>query len=140
MPEELTTPDLVAAIRERLVAAGAGNVDVFMRGFAPNARWEIGGLGIVFEGAGAIRSFVEEWIGAYEEFAVEIEEVRQLGSDVTFAVYVQHGRPLGASGEVRSHVAQIAKWDDALIVEIVGYNDIDEARAAAERLAEERRS
>jgi hypothetical protein len=57
---------------------------------------------------------------------------------VTFPVIIQKGRPVGSTAHVRYRIAQVNTWVDGMIVRSTGYNDIDEARAAAERLAEER--
>ena len=66
------------------------------------------------------------------------EEIRDLGDGVTFAVILQRGRVVGSSGSVQLRYASVAEWIDGLIVHNTTYTDIDEARAAAERLAQER--
>ena len=43
-----------------------------------------------------------------------------------------------ASGEVRLRYAAVGVWADGLVVRVTNYTDVDEARAAAERLAESR--
>ena len=48
------------------------------------------------------------------------------------------GRPVGSTGRVENRVVIVAVWEEGLIVRVTTYSDIDEARAAAERLAEER--
>jgi hypothetical protein len=95
------------------------------------------GLGM-YEGLPAIRDFWEDWVGAYEEWGAEPEEILDLGSGVTLAVVIQKGRPAGSSGDVHLRYAAVAVWVDGLIVRITNYGEIDEARAAAERLAESR--
>jgi len=61
-----------------------------------------------------------------------------LGNGVTLEVNVQKGRPLGSTGEVHLRYAGVAVWVDARVKRFTAYTDIDEARAAAERLAAER--
>ena len=46
------------------------------------------------------------------------------------------GRPVGSSGYVQLRYASVSEWVDGLIVRATFYLDIDEARVAAERLAE----
>jgi hypothetical protein len=46
----------------------------------------------------------------------------------------QTGRPARSSGDVRLRYAAVATWVDGVAVRITNYGDIDEARAAAERL------
>jgi hypothetical protein len=45
--------------------------------------------------------------------------------------------PLKAMGHVQLRYAQISVWVESVAVRTTNYTDIDEARAAAERLAEE---
>jgi hypothetical protein len=67
-----------------------------------------------------------------------LEEFRDLGDGVTFGVLFQRGRPAGSSGFVELRAAMVATWTDRLIERVTVYANPDEARAAAERLAEER--
>ena len=48
------------------------------------------------------------------------------------------GRPVGSSGEVRFRYGIVAIWTNGVIEQDMRNVDVDEARAAAERLAEER--
>ena len=74
----------------------------------------------------------------YEELEFGLEEVRDLGKGVVFAVVIQNGRPVGSAGHVRQREGWVFVWVGGLIARLTIYADIDEARAAAERLAEER--
>jgi hypothetical protein len=94
------------------------------------------GIG-TFEGRAAARGAAEDMCRPYEEFRVETEEILDLGFGVTFAVIVARGRFVGSSAEVRFRFASACIWTEGL-VQISNYTDIDEARAAAERLAQER--
>ena len=138
MSQESTTPALVNLQRSLLEALNRHDLDAMMSFYAPHAVWEVVALGTSFEGVTAIRGFSEEWLGSYEEFEVDVEELLDLGNGVTFGVLVQKARPAGSVGYVRYRFAQVVTWVDGVIVRIAGYNDIDQARAAAERLAEER--
>ena len=80
----------------------------------------------------------EDWIGAYEEFEFEPERIRDLGNGVVFAVAHQNARPVGSAGYVQMHQGNVFVWVEGLLMRVTHYNDIDAARAAAERLAEER--
>jgi ketosteroid isomerase-like protein len=93
------------------------------------------GLGL-YEGAGAVRRFFEDWRGSYEEYETEAEEVLELGNGITLAVLVQKGRPRGSDGHVQIRYAAVLQWIDGLIVRVTNYSDASEARAAGERLAE----
>ena len=111
-----------------------------LRTYAPDAVWDmnpLGGLG-TFEGHVAIRGFWEDWYASYEELEIEPEEILDLGNGVTFSPVIQRARPVGSSGAVRLRYAIVAVWVEGLIMRLTNYGDIEEARAAAERLAEER--
>jgi len=77
-------------------------------------------------------------VGSYEEYEFEAEDTLDLGNRVGFRVLIQKGRPVGTSGEVELRYASVTVWEDGKIARNTNYGDIDEARAAAERLAEER--
>ena len=138
MTEEFTTPGLVELTRQGIDATNRRDLDALMSLYAPDAVWEsLDGLG-VFEGATAIRGFVEDWLNSYEAHDTEPEEVLEIGSGITFVVGRQSGRLLGAAGRVEQRVAHAMAWERGLVVHTVAGMDIDRVRAAAERLAEER--
>ena len=139
MPEESTRPDLVELNRAFIEAANRRDVDAFMSFWGPDpvSFRSSAGLG-TFEGRTAVRGFFEDWISSYEEFEMVAEEIVDLGNGVTYAILRQRGRPVGSSGEVRLRFASVGFSVNGLYVRVKAYPDIDEARAAAERLAEER--
>jgi ketosteroid isomerase-like protein len=106
--------------------------------FAPDAVWESMGMATSFEGVAAIRRFFEDFIDAYEVYRVEPEEILEVGNGVTLSVIVQEGRPVGSTAPVQMRFAGVTTWVDGLIERNTSYTDIDEARAAAGRLAESR--
>jgi ketosteroid isomerase-like protein len=138
MPEESTTPDLVELSRRFVEAANRRDWDALMSHLAPDAVWESKAMATSFEGVAAIRGFFEDFIAAYEEYETEPEETLDLGNGVTFSVIVQQGRPIASTAHVQMRMAGVTTWVDGLIKRSTNYTDIDEARAAAERLAEER--
>ena len=138
MPKESTTPDLVELTQRLLDAANARDVEAGMSLYAPDAVLDMGETFEVFEGRAAMRGFAEDWLGLYEEFEFELEEIRDLGDGVTFGVWVQRGRPRGSTAWVQVRVAFVSTWADGLIERTTNYTDIDQARAAAERLGQER--
>jgi ketosteroid isomerase-like protein len=140
MSEESATPDLVELGRVLFEAANRRDFDALLSFYAPDAVWDmnpLGGLG-TFEGHAAIRSFWEDWYASYEEFEIKPEETLDLGNGVGFNVVIQNARPVGSSSAVRLRYALVSVWVAGLIARLANYTDIDEARAAAERLAEER--
>jgi ketosteroid isomerase-like protein len=136
MADESTNPDLVELARR---SAEAESPEAAVSFYAPEAVWDASPWGMgVFEGKAAVRAFFEEWGASYTDMEWRAEEIRDLGNSVTFAVILQRGRVVGSSGSVQLRYASVAEWRDGLIVRNTTYTDIDEARAAAERLAQER--
>ena len=71
MPEESTTPDLVERMRLMLQAADRADWDGTLRFVAPEAVWEANPLGLPrpsFDGVAAIRAFLEDWSGPYDDW------------------------------------------------------------------------
>ena len=135
MAEESTTPDLVERARASIEAE---TIEAAVSFYAPDAVWDASPWGMgVFEGQAAIRVFFEDWAGSYAGLEWAAEEIRDLGNGVTFAVVLQRGRVVGSDGSVQLRYASVAEWMDDLIVCNTTYTDIDEGRAAAERLASE---
>jgi uncharacterized protein (TIGR02246 family) len=138
MSEKANTPDPVELVGRALQAANRRDLDAVVNSFAEDATCDGRALGDRFEGRSAIRSFVGEWFGTYEELEYEPEEVRDLGNGVVFAVVVQNGLVAGSAG----HVRQREGWVIVLIggsIAHITFTEVDEGRAMAERLAEERR-
>ena len=108
--------------------------------YAPDVVWEAVELGTSFEGVAAIRGFLEEWLGRYEEYEIELEEILDLGKGVVFAVTRQNARPAGSTGGalVREIWVYVFVWVEGMIARVAPYRDFDKARTAAERLAESR--
>jgi hypothetical protein len=137
MSEESTTSDLREVTRQIAEAANRGDFDAYMSHFAPDAVWQTR-LGTRLEGTTAIRSYLEEFTGSVEGFHVEFLEFVDLGGGVTWWVARQGGRPGGSASELLEHVAFATVFVDGLVESMTTYSDVDEARAAAERLAKER--
>ena len=140
MPEESATPELVELVDRLFEAVNRRDFDAVMSFYAPDAVWEPTGMGSTFEGEAAIRDLYEDWIGSYEEYGIELEETHNLGNGVVFALISQGGRPAGSTGAVRVRGGWIFLYVEGMIVRLTAYlnSDIDEGRAAAERLAASR--
>ena len=139
MAEEPTTPDLVELVRGLVEPTNRRDFHAMMSLYAPDAvhdtsRWKMG----THEGLPAVRRLFEDWIGAYEEFEIELEEILDLGNGVVLAVLSQSARTVGSSDHVRLRAAWIYEWADGMIVRVTSYPDIDEGRTAAEQLAKSR--
>jgi len=141
MSEESTTPDLIELMRRMAAAANEQDFDTADRYYAPDAVWDSSRTGVgIFEGAATIRRFFEEWRSTYEEWEIGFDELLDMGHGVVFSLVRQAGRPVGVTGYVRQREGWIWVWVESLITSVTAYPeaDMDEARADAERLAEER--
>jgi ketosteroid isomerase-like protein len=137
--EESTTPDLAELMRSNMDAGQRGDLDTAMTFYAPDAVSDMSPMGLgIYEGQAAIRGFLEGWLAAYEEFEIEPEEIRNLGHGVVFVAIRQNARLVGSPGRVQMLYGAVAVFVGRLIVRLTHYSDIDEARTAAERLAQER--
>src|SRR5271167_4207996 len=137
MSEESTTPDLGELTGNLLETVNRGNFEAIPSFYAPDAVWDMSPWGLgTYEGPAAIRGLNEDWLAAYEEWEMEPEEILDLGSGVVFAVFHQSARPVGSTSHVRLRQAAIVVWVEGVVVRLTMCPDIDEARAAAERLAE----
>lgn len=136
--EERATPSLAELTRRLIDAGNRRDLDAAMSMFAADVVWEsLDGLG-VFDGATAVRGFLSDWLSSYEVFAIELEQILDMGSGVAFVLGRQGGRLLGASGRVEQPSAWSMTWEQGLAAHIVAGMDVDGVRVAAERLAEER--
>jgi ketosteroid isomerase-like protein len=131
--------DPVRSIYALIEASNRRDLDAVVSHHAPDAVWDMSTLGLgAFRGRAAIRDHFEDWFAPYEEFVFKVEQVRDLGNGVVFGVAQEQARMRGGSGVIPRHVAFVWEFRDGLIIRTAPYTDIDEARAAAERLAEER--
>ena len=135
MSKDFTTPDPVELVRKQLEALDRGDFDAVMSNVAEDG--VLDGRADLIEGRAAIRGFVEEWFSAYEELDYELEEVSDLGGGVVFAVVIQDGRLVGSAGRIRQREGWVYLWVGGSIARLTTL-DVDRARAAAERLAQER--
>jgi ketosteroid isomerase-like protein len=139
MPEESTTSDLAFLVQRAVDAVNERDFDAAMSFYGPGAVYDLSPVGMgIFEGHAAMRELLETWWATYEQSELELEEMRDLGEGVAFCVLVMRGRLHGTSGWVQLRYATAETWRDGLVQRITNYTDIDEARTAAERLAESR--
>ena len=142
MSEESGTPDPVELTRAAFEAVNRRDLDSLMRFYAPDALLDTTRtVGVAFQGHAAIRNLLEDWMGAYEKLEWEPEELEDLGGGVVFAVVRQKARPIDTTRYVQQREGWVWIWVDGLIASHTTFldADIDKARAAAERLAQERR-
>jgi ketosteroid isomerase-like protein len=139
MPEESTTPDLVELTRRQFEAVNRHDMDAVMSRCTPDVVYDTSpdGMGL-YEGPAAIRAFLGGWWDTFEEHALEPEEVLDLGHGIVFSLVRQTARPANSTGRLQKREAYVLEWVEDMVRRTTVYSDIDQARAAAERLAQER--
>jgi ketosteroid isomerase-like protein len=139
MPEESTTPDLEELARRMSEAWNARDIEASGSLLTADTVYDLSPMGgPIFEGRAAVRDAVGEFWAMWDEFESEAEDIFDLGNGVSLTVAVSRGRIRGTTGSVQQRAVTVGTWTDGLIERATVYGDIDEARAAAERLAQER--
>jgi ketosteroid isomerase-like protein len=140
MSEESTIPDLVELTRDLLESVDRDwDLDALADFFEPEAVMDMSRLALGNrEGWAAIGEFLESWWASWEEHYHEVQEILDLGHGVVFVALWEGGRPTASKASVREPPWHVYEWLQDKITRTTLYTDPDEARAAAERPAEER--
>jgi ketosteroid isomerase-like protein len=138
MPEDSTTPDPVELTHRAYGFLNRRDLDAVVALLSPTcvydlSRWELG----VYAGAEAIRAFADDWLGKLHEYGVAVGEIEHFGDGVVYIAQVGH-RARAPGGFIELPSSVVAIWEGGLLAHVTVYADRDEARAAAERLAQER--
>ena len=76
-------PDPPEVARRLAEAYNRRDLDGIVSMYSEGAVWDMSELGVgVLRGRDAIRHFLEDWLGNYEEFEFALEEVHDLGHGV----------------------------------------------------------
>ena len=122
----------VEVVRRMYEAFHAGDTDAALACFAPDvvadfSRRADGRLG---EGRDYLIQDVRSWMGAWEEWREEIDDIRDLGSQVYVAA-TQRGRGKGSGVEVEQSYAFLCEVEGDSITRITYYPQGTEALEAA---------
>jgi ketosteroid isomerase-like protein len=138
MPEESTTPDVADLVRSFWDWSTDRDWDAILAFYAADAVWDMTPVGLgTYDDAVAMRGLWDDWVSSNEELALDVD-ARDLGGGVVLAIVDQNARPVGSTAHVQAHQALVYLWEHGTVTRVTVYTDIDEARADAERLAEER--
>jgi len=138
MAEESTTPVLADVIRAWFDAGDRRELDTVMSVCDPDVVLDLERVGVgTFTDYAAVQAFIADWWGSYEEFENKPEEITGLDNGVVLSVSHQIARPVGVTGQVERSDAYVFLFEAGALVRWTAYPDIDEGRAAAERLAQE---
>src|SRR3954467_13575981 len=137
MSEESIDPDPREIALQMAEELSRGDFDAYMSHFARDAVWQ-SRFGIRLEGAAAIRSYTEEFVGAVEAYRAEVLEVVDLGGGVTFSIARHGGYPSGSASKLLEDHASVSVHVGGLVERMSTYSDIGEGRTTPRRLAGER--
>jgi ketosteroid isomerase-like protein len=122
------------------------NIEIIQRGFDAFQRGDLqtvlaaGDPGVVvenhavpealtYEGLDGALSAITDWVDAFEDFRVEIDELVDSGDDV-LVVTRQRGQGRDSGAPVESRFGMLFSFRDGAVVRWRIYADLDEARAA----------
>ncbi len=107
--------------------------------FAPGSIWDASRWGLgSHEAPASLRRFLQDWIGSFDVYELALEEIQDLGNGIVFAVFFHAADLQGGGGSLRVRSWAVLDWRAGHLVGLTSYRDVDEARAAGERLAHER--
>ncbi len=138
--EESTTPDLTELVRS-LYAVTDRDFDweAVRDFFAPDAVFDLATFGLgTYAGLDTIGAFLREYWATWEEHHHYVEEVVEFGNGLTVVSMHEDGRLVGSDSRIEAQNGWVYEWVAGKIARGVPYRSFDEARAAAERLVEER--
>ena len=97
--------------------------------------WEVGALAIpdvpaTSRGPGAVREFFRRWVGAFEDWAYEVEEVIDARDAVAVQLH-QWGRGKGSGATVDLHFWEVWIVRDGRVVRVTHWVDEADALEAA---------
>jgi ketosteroid isomerase-like protein len=122
--------------RRSFESANGGDYDAMMPFFGPDFVWDVSPWGLgTHTGVAAIRAFFVDWIGAFEDYEVVLEELLEVGAGVVLAIAHQSGRPTGSRGRLHLQHAAVFVWVDGVAVLVTNYRDLEQARAAGAQAA-----
>jgi len=103
--------------------------------FDEDVVWEVGGLAIpdvpaTSRGADGVREFFRRWVGAFEDWAYEVEEVIDARDAVAVHLH-QWGRGKGSGATVDLHFWEVWIVRDGRVVRVTHWVDKADAFEAA---------
>jgi ketosteroid isomerase-like protein len=125
--------------RQSFEAANSRDYDAIMSSYAADSVWDISPSGLgKYSGPAAIRRFFEDWIGSLDRWGVEVKKMEDRGDGVVVVISEQTGWSMGGGPKVSLRHASVFVWYGGVIATATHFRNMREARAAADRLAEER--
>jgi ketosteroid isomerase-like protein len=113
---------------------------VIVAGCHPEVEWITGGtpdgpllLDEVYRGHEGVRRYFEDWVGAWDEYRVEPEEVIDTAADRVVVICRHGGRGKGSGVAIEQRVADVFTFRDGLAVRVQTVWDPADALAQVAR-------
>jgi ketosteroid isomerase-like protein len=117
-------------------AANDRDFDAAMSVFAADATFDVTSAGLgVFRGVQAIRAYLEDWVGAYQQQRFSEWNGEDLGGGVVLAVVAFDARLPDSTANVRERWAFTCRLQQGQIASVKADGDLERARAQAALLA-----
>jgi ketosteroid isomerase-like protein len=122
----------VEIVRRMYEARDSGDADGALAQFHPEVVVDATARGDAAMGHGReeLAAIIAEWIGAFDEWREEIEEVREMGEKV-YVVATQRGRGKESGAEVETRYALLYEIKDDMIARMTLFRGPSEALEAA---------
>jgi ketosteroid isomerase-like protein len=132
-------PPSVSALeltRRAYESGEGGDFDAMMSFYSADCVWDVSSWGLgTHTGLVRVRHFLEDWIGSFVEYELEVEAMREVGNGVVYVVATQHARPRSSRARLHLRSGSVFVWVGEEAVRVTHYRDLREARSAAELLA-----
>jgi ketosteroid isomerase-like protein len=141
MPGESKCRDPVELANNFFNEMNRRDLDAVMALHLDDAVWDASSTGAgTFEGAAAVRGFLKDWQASFVRWEGTPQELVNLGNGVVFALVQWSGDPAGSGGSLEARGALVFVLSAGAIERVTVHTrtGIDEARAAAQRLAASR--
>ncbi len=123
------SPENVEIVRRSVDAFLRGDFDGAMRAFHPDIAFDITHTipdGEVFEGHDGVRTGMRRWLGAWDDYALEVDEYLDAGDSVVI-FFRESGRGKGSGLRIEQSVAVVWTLHDGKVVRVTPFLDRREA-------------
>ena len=124
------------AFKRGLERGNRGDVEALLEVLDPEVAWHsalhalLGGEATVFRGHDGVREMLRDLYEAFDEFQIEISEIRDLG-DRLVAIGRTRARGETSGADVESPVGFVTEFKNGKAISVRGYLDPKEALEAA---------
>ena len=119
----------VEIVRRSVEAEARGDLSAALAHLDPDVKWSAAEES-AFEGVAAVRSYLEQWKEAWDDYEVRAEEYIDAGDRVVVTLHFRgRGKLSGVETEARSHFVYTLR--DCKTVSVVEYLDREQALEAA---------